>query len=46
MGDNEKDFEETVAANPDRPLAKTLLYAIHKTGRSAVNTKGPDYVQN
>jgi hypothetical protein len=45
MGDREKHFEEMgkYCGWQTRPLANTLLYQVHKTGRRTVNTRGPDY---
>jgi len=45
MGDREKHFEEMgkYCGWQTRPLANTLLYQVHKTGRRTVNMRGPDY---
>jgi hypothetical protein len=45
MGDSEKHFEEIgkYCGWHSRPLANTLLYQVHKTGRWTVNVRGPDY---
>lgn len=45
MDDSEKHFEEMgkYCGWQSRPLANTLLYQVHKTGRRIVNTRGTDY---